>query len=277
MNFICGDRFVELADFVYTVPNPTDYYKYPNTFDPVRVNAFNGIPVIYTLTQYAKLLLPQLATLKKKVVLITHSSDDPVDAQLYAMLPPNVIRWFSQNVDHMADRLHAIPIGIENAQRAEFHHTNKPEKLLAKMKEEKMYKNLLYLNCSAWTNKTARIPLYQILTGNPWVTLVQQPNIFDFDGYIDNIYGHKFVACPPGNGIDTHRTWETLYLDSIPIEKRNENNIFWRDLPICFVSVWEEITEEFLNAEYERIINTAWNLTKLEFPYWRDLIKSYTL
>ena len=277
MRFICGDRFVEMSNFVYTIDNPDDYYRHPNTFSKEAVEAFSGIPIIYTLTGNAKSLLLELSKVNKKVVLITHSADVPIDKELYNLIPHNVIQWFSQNATYIGDRLHAIPIGIENTQRKEFHHLDKPKMLLAQMAKEKTYKNLLYLNCSDWTNRIERKPLYQHLAGKPWVTTVHNPNIFDFYGYIANIHGHKFVACPSGNGIDTHRTWETLYLDSIPIEKRNTNNAFWRDLPICFVNNWTEISEDLLNAEYKRIINTSWNLDQLEFPFWEKLIKSYTV
>jgi len=87
---------------------------------------------------------------------------------------------------------------------------------------------------------------------------------------------HKFVLCPEGNGTDTHRTWETLYVGSIPIEKRNINNSFYQDLPICFVDSLSEINEDFLNYEFDRIKNTKWNLDKLNFSYWKDKIINYS-
>jgi hypothetical protein len=277
MRFICGDRFVEMSDFVYTIDNPDDYYKHPNTFSKEAVEAFSGIPIIYTLTSNAESLLKELAKVNKKVVLITHSSDTPVNKTLYDMMPETVVKWFSQNAFHDGEKLHGIPIGIENAQRQEFHHQDKPKKILAKAEEEKTYKNLCYLNCSTWTYRTEREECYRQLQWKPWVTTVMNINIFDFDGYIDNIYRHKFVACPRGNGIDTHRTWETLYLDSIPIERPNPSNAFWRDLPICFVQNWNEVTADFLTREYDRIMSAEWNLDKLFFPYWEKLIKSYTV
>ncbi len=277
MNFICGDKFVAISDFVYTIPNPDDYYKHPNTFSKEAVETFNGIPIIYTLTGNAKSLFAELASVNKKVVVITHSADVAADKNLYGLLPSNVVKWFSQNVTFPGDRVHGIPIGIENAQRFEFHHIKKAEKLLAKMQEDKIYKNLVYLNCSVWTNQKERTPLYWKLGGKPWATVVQAANIFDFDGFINNIHGHKFVACPSGNGVDTHRTWETLYLDSIPIEKIAPHNSYWRDLPICFVENWDKLDEDFLHAEYARIMSKEWNLEKLEFPYWKTLIKSYTI
>jgi hypothetical protein len=278
MNFICGDKFVAMSDFVYTIPNPDDYYKHPNTFSKEAIEAFNGIPIIYTLTGNAKSLFVELAKINKKVVVITHSADVPADKGIYDLLPQNVVKWFSQNAAYPeGNRLHGIPIGIENAQRKEFHHQDKMSKILAKMEEGRVFKNCVYLNCSVWTNKTERLPLYQHLTNQSWVTTVQKSNIFDFDNYINNIHSHMFVACPSGNGIDTHRTWESLYLGTFPIERRNTSNFFWRDLPIWFVDNWSEIKRESVEEAFHHMSEKEWNMEKSEFPYWQTLIKSYTI
>ena len=61
----------------------------------------------------------------------------------------------------------------------------------------------------------------------------------NFDGYLDNIYNHRFVLCPEGNGIDTHRLWECLYMGTIPIVKANKNVRFYEDLPILMVNEWK--------------------------------------
>ena len=63
----------------------------------------------------------------------------------------------------------------------------------------------------------------------------------------------------------------------IPIEKRNLNNRFYADLPICFVNDWEEVTEEFLVRELIRIRSTEWNMEKLTFTYWKNLIEGVLL
>ena len=64
-------------------------------------------------------------------------------------------------------------------------------------------------------------------------------------------------------------------MGSIPIEKRNINNQFYTDLPICFVDDWKDITLEFLGSEYERIKKGTWNMKKLTFEYWRNKILNY--
>lgn len=277
MNFIYGDKFAKMADFICTIPNPDDYYNYPNTFSKEAVEAFNGVPIIYTLTGNVASLFKELQKVNKQVIVITHSADVPADKTLYDTMPETVIKWFAQNVTHVGEKLHGLPIGIENPQRISFHHQDKQAKLLAKMAEPRPYKNLLYLNCSVWTRRDERTECYKQLAGKPWVTTVTNPNIFDFDGYIDNIHGHKFVACPRENGIDTHRTWESLYLEAIPIERESVANSFWKNLPILFVNEWSEVTEELLHHTFDKIMKMEWNLEKLEFPYWEKLIRSYAV
>jgi hypothetical protein len=72
--------------------------------------------------------------------------------------------------------------------------------------------------------------------------------------YFDEIKSSKFVFCPRGNGIDTHRIWETLYMGSIPIVIYENAHHLFTDLPILFINDWSEITEQFLEQKYEEMI-----------------------
>lgn len=215
---------------------------------------------------------------KEPFILVSHNSDGKVldyDTEYGAnvnYVPNNLIKWYAQNVCVTHPKLESIPIGLENTMW--FTHIKKWEKILQKSKEPKNYKNLFYVNHNVRTNPSERTEPYQIFNNTPWVTLEYGINGNNFDNYLDKIHSHKFVLCPEGNGTDTHRTWETLYVGSIPVEKRNLNNQFYTDLPICFINKWSDITEEFLNKEYERIINTKWNLEKLNFDYWKNKIKN---
>lgn len=54
---------------------------------------------------------------------------------------------------------------------------------------------------------------------------------------------HRFVACPEGNGLDTHRFWETLYRGSIPVVTDSPFVRNWWDLgvPMVVLSDWSEL------------------------------------
>ena len=88
------------------------------------------------------------------------------------------------------------------------------------------------------------------------------------------LHSHTFVLCPQGNGLDTHRLWETLYVNSIPVVRKNINNKFYTDLPICIINDWHELNEDFLKKEFIRINKLKHNLDKLDFNFWKNKIES---
>ena len=54
-----------------------------------------------------------------------------------------------------------------------------------------------------------------------------------------------FVICPEGNGIDTHRMWEALYLRTIPIIKKNmiSNFIKKAQIPVLIINKWSDLSK----------------------------------
>ena len=96
-----------------------------------------------------------------------------------------------------------------------------------------------------------------------------------YNNYLDNLYNHRFMICPEGNGIDTVRKWECLYMGTIPIELRNINNRHQRSFPVCYVNDWEEVTEWFLLKEVQRIKKLNFDYNKLTFNYWKNKILNY--
>ncbi len=212
-------------------------------------------------------------------VLVSHNSDGKIvdyDQQYCAninYIPKNLIKWFGQNVCIKHEKIESIPIGLENSEW--FVHEQKLDNIIHYSNLNLSYKNLLYINFNVETNPPQRYEPYNIFNDKKWVTIKRGSNGIDFKNYIEDVKTHKFVLCPEGNGTDTHRTWETLYVGSIPVEKRNINNSFYKDLPICFVDSWTEINEDFLNSEFDRIKSKKWNLEKLDFEFWKNKILSY--
>lgn len=268
--FITGEKFKTLADYIYTpeVKYCDDFNDFGNT---LNVSLLRDFDIIYTHTMFVKQLFEVIKNVDKKLILISHNCDTNVDSSF--IVPDNIVKWFAQNVNIIDPKIESIPIGLEN--KRWFPDRHKKEKMIAKLSEPKSYRNLVYMNHSIVTNPAVRGRLYELYEDESWITSERGSNgIGRFDEYLDNIYNHKFVISPEGNGRDTHRTWECLYIGTIPIEKKNINNQFYTDLPICFVNDWEEITEGFLNNEYERITSQKWNIDKIDFRYWENIILS---
>lgn len=272
-DIIQGNKFKSLTRFHYAparIYTGHNYRDAINNFPPsdyrYLANTLNGElkdgDIIYTHSYYVDQLFEK--KIDKRYILITHNSDRNIDFPP----PENVIRWFSQNVNIIHERIESIPIGLEN----NIWYPEKKEKMNRKLTQKPKYRNLVYINHNIKTNPKERQKPYEVLKGKQWATIGNGANGEGFDNYLDNIYNHPFVVCPAGNGLDTHRTWECLYLGTIPIEKRNLNNRFYTDLPICFVDEWEEINEKFLHDEFMRIKDATWDLAKLSFAYWKNLI-----
>ena len=271
---IQGDKFVKIADYTYApeIKCDGDYDKLSNTFDISKVKYGD---IIYTHTFYVKQLFEIIKNIDKQVTVVTHNSDTNVD-----FTPPdNVFKWFTQNVNIYHPKIESIPIGLENDRW--FPNLKKKEKMIDKLQQPREHKNLVYMNHNVDNNPPKRLKPYQLLENKSWVTSVRGVNGIGFDEYLDNIYNHKFVICPDGNGIDTHRLWECLYMGSIPIVKRSCNSFFYIMLPICMVDDWEEVTEDYLNttlADFEdKRRHMIWNMKQLEFGYWKDKITNAIL
>lgn len=264
MNWIQGQKFIHIADWVYSSASGFNDYRYlKNTFD---LNKLKDNDIIYTHTFHAKLLFNELIKTNKKVKVVTHNSDLNVE-----FTPPkNVIKWYSQNVNIKHPRIISIPIGLENDYWLPSEH--KKEKMIKKGNEKCEFYNLVYMNHNINTNVVKRIRPYQIFRNKSWVTVENRKNGQDFDSYIDNIFNHRFMICPEGNGMDTHRTWECLYLGTIPIEKRNINNTnFEKIFPILLVDDWEDVTMELLLEKFKTFVKADY-ADKLDFNYWKNKI-----
>lgn len=271
--WIQGEMFKSLARYIYAparllLPNKvrsdmnnipfSDYRFLRNTLD---LQSLKDGDIIYTHGFYADQLFEK--QIKQRYILITHNSDNNIN-----FAPPdNVIVWYAQNVDIIHPRVKSIPLGIENT----FWLKDKKQMMKKKLCQHRNYKAMLYVNHNVKTNPDRQKP-YDLFKNNKWATINNGANGQGFDNYLDNIYNHPFVVCPAGNGLDTHRTWECLYMGTIPIEKRNINNQFYTDLPILFVDDWEEITEKFLYDAFMRIKESKWDMAKLTFEYWRNEI-----
>ena len=85
------------------------------------------------------------------------------------------------------------------------------------------------------------------------------PNIpnMDYMNYLKILLSYKFAICPEGNGIDTHRFWECLYLKVIPICLKNHVTKYYSKLfPILLLDDWNNIDENNLQLFYN---NANWS------------------
>ena len=87
----------------------------------------------------------------------------------------------------------------------------------------------------------------------------------------------KFVACVRGNGIDTHRLWETLYRGRIPLVESSKwlDSLKYLELPIIEVKNWSvDELNRIAETQEARFFDPS-DIEVLWMPYWEKFIKSY--
>jgi len=84
---------------------------------------------------------------------------------------------------------------------------------------------------------------------------------------------HQFVICPEGNGVDSHRIWEALYLGCVPIVSESETTASFEGLPIVRINSLYYITKEVLGEILEKINGSNKDYSKATISYWTKRIK----
>jgi hypothetical protein len=170
-----------------------------------------------------------------------------------------------------------LPLGITNdCNDSDMHSVYGNKQIMIDVSNEIIIKNnLVYMNFNINNYPIEREFIFNKFSNEKWVIKgVIENNIDGRAKFLRDIRSSKFVFCPRGNGIDTHRIWETLYMGSIPIVKYEKAHNLFTDLPILFIDDWSVIDEEFLKNKYDEIVNKDWNMDKLKISYWLEFIKN---
>lgn len=273
MQFIDGDFFESLADKSYG-DMYSDHRETPTVESVERTLADFEKPIFFIEGWRLGELVNILQRYPSATFgVIAHNSDAN-----HKNIPHMFFsdRLFVQNYDGHGSAV-SLPIGLE---RKRWFPEQRKQETLMEMSPyfggaTKQATNLVYANFSPGTNPS-RKSWATVLSNELWATVDLVGNGGDYKKYLDAIAVHEFVASPAGNGLDCHRTWETLYMGKIPILP---NDPFYRNvydgLPVVFVDTCFDITEEYLKSEYVRIKSTVYDLDKLWADYWKKLITAW--
>lgn len=177
-------------------------------------------------------------------------------------MPVNILAWYTTNLAVRHRRMHWLPFGVNEedtppAVNASYQNKEKPK--------------LLYLN---WQNHTKqRIDLKNHYRQRSWAT-VRDAGL-PVEQFLTDISEHKFTLCPSGNGLDCYRTYEALYLGSIPVMERSDFSDNLRDLPVLIVPSLFDLHAEHLEHHWMEMKQRIYNTDKLTKSYWKSQFDSW--
>lgn len=240
MDMITGDRVIGICDFVILTREILEFHQNINDyakdiivirdFTNVNMALLNGYfkdfikqsgynrPIrlfVYThiLQAFQHFILPYLDD-SLQYILYVHNSDHSLnDSHKQIIESPLIQHIYAQNVDTsmQTDKITALPIGIANSM---WKHG---DLLVLYSTIKKNYRNKktndIYVNINPNTYPY-RYDVLQSITKHKSFQLAKSK---PYNEYLEELASHRFCLCVRGNGLDTHRFWEALYLGVIPV------------------------------------------------------------
>tara|TARA_B100000427_G_scaffold74450_1_gene60516 strand:+ start:6977 stop:7999 length:1023 start_codon:yes stop_codon:yes gene_type:complete len=207
----------------------------------------------------------------KNIKLITNQTDTLIDKKLYNLKPKCIGFWYSINVGIEKEDLIPIPLGLSN--------DYSPKNILINDIKfsgiNKDSKSMMYLNFSENTNFKERNGIYKKYKEKSW-SMIDSP-LLSISDYQNSLEKYRFIMCPWGNGIDTHRIWETLYSGNIPITKKHHTFSTSTELPILFIDEYDDIDINILEEFFDTKKDDKNMYSKLDIKYWIAEIKKIEL
>lgn len=304
-DIITGDNVIGLCDYVISTHQILNFHtnidKFINIDRILLIRDFNNINYVALNNIFSKSgkkcirlfiythLLDELMrvdffnSLNKdfSYILYFHNSDHSINndhINLASENYPHIKKIYSQNPEIDLQKVHLLPIGLANSM---WPHGDLIQ-FYTVMKDTYMYKkkNGIYININ--TNTFGyRKKVLEKLRKNGWKLSSSRP----YKEYLLELSSHHFCLCVRGNGIDTHRFWESLYLGVIPVIINNDetnckafvNLLNKLEIPfyeISSIDVFNHTTEKELFNEnlYKKIIyrlnSSIQNLKQLKMEYY---------
>jgi len=293
--FVCSRGILKSCTFHSSFPKSscsTDTQYLKDMVDGNKLKSDNSIYVCSDLLSYfVDTILPKLQC---HFILVSGDSDlcVPKEALKQSQFndlieSPFLIKWFAQNTQmHSHEKIVQLPIGLDyhtisanpqhkwtgtkNNSRKSLYLPKEQEEILHNIRsnmrpfEDRIRK--IYVNFSLETDRFGqrRNALNQIPANLLAVNMNFTPRTENWK----NMTNFAFVLSPFGNGMDCHRTWETLCLGGIPILCAPNFRKMFEGLPVLIVNNWSDITQELLEITVQDFQNKMWNWEKMRLESW---------
>ena len=231
--YISCDSYALKCDFAFSRESTMEELE-------MKLETLSNYTSIYIPTRFAGTIANHLMRNKKVIQKIVIGDDDqsPTMGEI-RNLAKVCNKLFCINVVQNNHLIHSIPIGLESPS----YRTGGRLKDFSKRPEQDPKKRPLSF-LVAWNSSTN-----VIMREHAADVFKKAPDTYVAARRIPAQVVHKlmrkslFVPCPAGNGLDTHRIWESLFLGSVPIILQKDAFSALEGWPVLTVKSWQEVSE----------------------------------
>ena len=280
-NIVSGEKLQEIADIYLGIDNDYRYNPYINIQthkhkNMLEINTYYNNPkIVFCYAHRIAILAEKIKYFTNDFILITHNSDQNiVNNDIYVNKIYNcnkILKWYAQNLCVEHNKLFLLPIGIANNQWEHGSNFHKFYNTLTNTTNQIKKSKSIYFFFEINTNKEKRQNCYNsIVKKIPFLNKISPYENFK------RLSEYEFCICPEGNGVDTHRLWEALYLKCVPIVLNSPFiNLIKKqfNLPMIILNSWDELdinnlqdynTFDFTNNESNKYLNLDYYIDNIK-------------
>jgi hypothetical protein len=185
-------------------------------------------------------------------------------------LPPSLKAVYLQNSHISNGFFKTLPIGLENLR----HGRNGQQSLFRRVFTEREKTNRILVGPFSPTHQERSELISWGTIRDPRLTVIS--NRLTPSKLANVASSFKFIACPRGNGTDTHRFWESLYRGSIPVVKESlwSKSIGDLGIPCIQLESWDFEEFEEKSKGFSSVAFNPETMPILWMDYWEKLFKS---
>lgn len=274
MSILSGEKFEDIADIVIATNELISFHKSfnYNRLKVINMDNFSKQPIsipyktVYVNTNHLiRFFSEMIDYFPNAFILLCHNSDQEIDESYsYIVNHPKVISMFTQNCIINHNKAVPVPIGLANLM---WDHGNQQAFNQSNISSSKS--KLCYFNFSIHNHPSRSITYNKLKNKLVWTERT------NYISYIKELSQYKFCICPRGNGTDTHRFWECILVDVIPIVLDSEFTIpfYLTGITIIKVKNWDDVSTSYLES-IEIPTNFTQNKKLMDINYYKSIFNT---
>ena len=231
--YMCWDTYFHLSDFQITNKN-----------DLIELQSILQIQSIHTVYLLTSLLDEFIETVKNSKYeikkLVIGETDDHNSVSKLIPLLRYIDKIYANHLVGDHPKISAFPVGIERQSYRSSGKLKNFKKVASTNPKKRNIPILVAWNDSTNTNRANYKKEFEL--SNKTLIIQQRVSASTLHNMMRKTL---FVPCPAGNGIDTHRVWESIYLGAVPVILKSEfcGNEKW---PVLLVDSWRYLINKNL-------------------------------
>lgn len=273
--FLSGYTYRSMANQAICDVSDTEHMR--NVSHGIKPESVIDGEILYVTGNQAKRFFTKIApSISVNFSVVTAQWDFGPDSSFIQLITENLTTWWTINchIDH--PKVKPIPLGLQNLHWRWDGNIQSSPATYKKFRGQDKTKSII-ASFSVDNNPSERIKCVEAAKVCGFDFRMFQRRDRQNENYVldyfNQVSQYKFVLCPWGAGIDTHRLWESLYLGSIPITRYHKAYEAFKDYPIVFLDDWSELEGLDFEYTYHRNKQKLETENRIYFDYWNNKIK----